>query len=47
MANALIKGGGGGGGDPFLPIHPWNLEPAVGDEVQDMVSRIAQGPPSR
>ena len=26
-----------GGGGPFLPIHPWSLEPAAGDDVQDRV----------
>jgi hypothetical protein len=36
MANALIKRGGG----PFPPIHPWSLEPAAGDNVQVVVSRI-------
>ena len=25
----------GGGGGPFPPIHPWSLEPAAGDGVQD------------
>ena len=28
MANARIKGGGA-----FLPIHPWSLKPAAGDDV--------------
>jgi hypothetical protein len=31
MVNALIKGGGGA----FWPIHPWSLEPAAGDDMQD------------
>jgi hypothetical protein len=24
-----------GGGGPFPPIHPWSLEPAAGDDMQD------------
>jgi hypothetical protein len=30
-------GGGGGRGRPFPPIHPWSLEPASGDDLQDRV----------
>jgi hypothetical protein len=45
MTDALYKRGGG----PFLPIHPWSLEPGAGDDVQDsgIVSGIALGPLSR
>jgi hypothetical protein len=25
----------GGAGIPFLPVHPWSLEPAAGDDVQN------------
>ena len=32
MENYLIKVEGGG---PFPPIHPWSLEPAAGDDMQD------------
>ena len=27
----------GWGRGPFAPIHPWSLEPAAGDSVQDRV----------
>ena len=38
MENALIKGRRGQGeGGPFPPIHPWSLEPAAGDDMQDWV----------
>jgi hypothetical protein len=35
----------GEGGGPFPPIHPWSLEPAAGDGMQDrgIVSGIAPG----
>jgi hypothetical protein len=29
--------GGAGRGRPFPPIHPWSLEPASGDDLQDRV----------
>ena len=32
--NCVYKGERGG---PFPPIHPWSLEPAAGDDVQDRV----------
>jgi hypothetical protein len=32
MADTLYERGGE---SPFLPIHPWSLEPAAGDDVQD------------
>jgi hypothetical protein len=35
MADTLYKGGGV---SPFPPIHPWNLEPTTGDDMQDRVT---------
>jgi hypothetical protein len=35
VADTLYKRVGVGWGSPFPPIHPWSLEPAAGDDVQD------------